>query len=765
MTQLSVAVTTLVEILDQRAEQTPDRLLYRFLTDGTPATVESMTYGDLRQRALAIAVLLQELRCQDQPVLLLYPAGLDYIAAFFGCLYAGALAVPAYPPRPNRSLDRIQAIVEDTGATVALTDGDTLGKLERQLLQSPGLKALYYLNTDGLEISLASDWRPHRPRPDQLALLQYTSGSTAAPKGVMISHGNLWHNSALISRRFGNTATSRGVSWLPPYHDMGLVGGILQPLYVGAEMTLMAPVAFLQRPLHWLAAIAHYQATTSGAPNFAYDLCVRKTTPEQRQALDLSRWQLAFTGAEPIHPDTLRAFASAFAPSGFRLESFYPCYGMAETTLMVTGEVLDQAPTDLVLDAAALEGNRVVTLGQTDLSEVDLPAPSRSETPPAPRQVKLVSCGQADSPDQVWIVDPETRQPCPPDRVGEIWVRPSPSLAQGYWRHPTATQETFQAQLAEGQAGYFLRTGDLGFLRGGNLYVTGRLKDLIIIRGRNHYPQDIEATVVAAHPALTRGACAAFALHLDGPTPDRGEQLVILQELERTALRSLDGEAVLAAIRRRVAEHHDLQVGAIALVRPNAIPKTSSGKIQRHRCRADFLAGNLPVVHRWQASQTGVGSPAVTGLEPLGQPTPAAVTPTASPPAAPGPQAPLSRSALIAWMVEWLAQTLKQPTTTIDVQRPLAEYGLDSIAAVELAEALQSTLGVPLSPTLAYEYPTIAALSAYLTADPVALPVAPTASGLHPLQDGEVDQLLEQLAHLSGTELAALLGTPSIEWN
>jgi acyl-CoA synthetase (AMP-forming)/AMP-acid ligase II/acyl carrier protein len=761
MTELSLAAATLVEVLNQRAEQTPDRLLYRFLTDGTPATAQELTYTALRQRAQAIAVLLQELRCQDQPVLLLYPAGLDYIAAFFGCLYAGALAVPAYPPRPNRSLDRIEAIVEDTGATVALTDGDTLEKMERQLLQAPGLKALYCLNTDGLDTSLASAWRPHHPAPDHLALLQYTSGSTAAPKGVMISHGNLLHNSQLISRCFGNTAASRGVSWLPPYHDMGLVGGVLQPLYVGAEMTLMAPVTFLQRPLHWLAAIAHYQATTSGGPNFAYDLCVRKTTAEQRQTLDLSSWQLAFTGAEPIHPDTLHAFASAFAPSGFRLESFYPCYGMAETTLMITGEVLGQAPTHLVLDAAALERNQVVaTPGQG--VELDPTPPSTSEPPPHPRQVKLVSCGQPAIPDQVWIVDPETHRPCPPDRVGEIWVQPSASLAQGYWRRPTATQETFEAQLAEGKAGPFLRTGDLGFLRGGNLYVTGRLKDLIIIRGRNHYPQDLEATVAGAHPALTSGACAAFALSLEEPALERGEQLVIVQELGRSALRSLDPEAVFAAIRRQVAEQHDVQVGAIALLRPNAIPKTSSGKIQRHRCRADFLAGDLAVVHSWRASQVAVSPPGPIIPE---APAPVAVATTAQPSLAPESQPRLSRQALMAWMVNWLAQTLKQPTTAIDVQRPLAEYGLDSITAVELAEALQSTLGVPLSPTLAYEYPTIAALSTYLSADPVPPLVAASATAAQPLEDGEVEQLLEQLAHLSGVELQALLGTPSIEWN
>jgi acyl-CoA synthetase (AMP-forming)/AMP-acid ligase II len=269
-------------------------------------------------------VLLQELNCHNQPVLLLYPAGLDYIAAFFGCLYAGAIAVPAYPPRPNRSLDRIQAMVQDAGATVALTDNATLQKLERRLAETPQLRSLYCLSTDGLQPDLAQQWQPPAIQAHTLALLQYTSGSTALPKGVMISHDNLLHNSELIGHCFGNTAASRGVSWLPPYHDMGLVGGILQPLYVGAEMTLMAPVSFLQRPVRWLEAISHYRATTSGGPNFAYDLCVRKTTPEQRRALDLSPWQLAFSGAEPVQQATLAQFAAAFAPAAFGPRPFIP---------------------------------------------------------------------------------------------------------------------------------------------------------------------------------------------------------------------------------------------------------------------------------------------------------------------------------------------------------------------------------------------------------------------------------------------------------
>ncbi|MFZ4641101.1 MAG: AMP-binding protein [Nodosilinea sp.] len=766
---------TLVDLLNWRTDQSPHRLIYRFLPEGTPSCEQTLTYLDLHQQAQAIAVLLQDLGCQQEPVLLLYSPGLSYITAFFGCLYAGAIAVPAYPPRPNRSLHRIEAIVADTGARVALTDGSSFPKLQNQLAQSPLLKPLYCLNTDGVQAKLAENWHAPPLQAETLALLQYTSGSTASPKGVMISHGNLLHNSDLISRCFGNTTASRGVSWLPPYHDMGLVGGILQPLYVGAEMTLMSPVSFLQRPARWLEAIAHYRATTSGAPNFAYDLCIRKTTPEQRQAIDLSSWELAFTGAEPIHQDTLIAFASAFAPSGFRLQCFYPCYGMAETTLIVTGDSQGQEPTHLVLEAAGLEQNQVIVLNPDEVADAQqLADPNLTPASPA-RHVKVVSCGQPAIADQVCIVDPETHQVCSPSRVGEIWVRPSPSIAQGYWRRQSATQESFQAVLAESQVGPFLRTGDLGFLHQGNLYVTGRLKDLIIIRGRNHYPQDIEATVAQAHPALNQGACAAFALTLDN-----SEQLVIMQELERTALRSLDAEAVLTAIRRQVAEQHDVQIGAIALLRPNAIAKTSSGKIQRHQCRADFLAGKLDVVHRWQASDAGSTVATLEfGTAPVGLtsaqalPKPDRVSPT--PGGATGstlPQVGLadhqtrsSRQALMGWMVDWLAQTLKLPTTAIDVQRPLAEYGLDSITAVELAESLQSSLGVPLSPTLAYEYPTIEALSTYLVAAQAQPVGSPLGSFTEPLRDEQVEELVDQLAQLSGAEIQALLGTPSIQWN
>jgi acyl-CoA synthetase (AMP-forming)/AMP-acid ligase II/acyl carrier protein len=704
-------------------------------------------------------------------VLLLYPAGLDYIAAFFGCLYAGAVAVPAYPPRPNRSLDRIQAMIADAQARVALVDSGTQDKLERRLAASPALKALYWLNTDGVQPDLAQQWHPPALGSDTLALLQYTSGSTALPKGVMISHGNLLHNSELIRQCFQTTASSRGVSWLPPYHDMGLVGGILQPLYVGAETTLMPPVTFLQRPLRWLEAIAHYRATTSGGPNFAYDLCLNKATPDQIQALDLSCWTLAFTGAEPIHQSTLDRFAATFARSGFQAPVFYPCYGMAETTLIITGKAPGQAPKSLTVEAADLQ-----------LNQVTLAAPGAGDHPDGGQDQPetwrtLVGCGRAAVANQVLIVDPETQLPCPGTGIGEIWVRWSPSVAQGYWQRPEATAYSFQATLAEGGEGPFLRTGDLGFFHGDELYVTGRLKDLIIIRGRNHYPQDIEATVEQAHPALRQGAGAAFAI-----TQGATEQLVIVQELERSALRTVDTDAVVAAIRGAVAQHHELQLGAIGLLKTNAMPKTSSGKIQRHLCRAKFLDGQLNLVHSWWAEASPALGTNGVAIDPQETNPEALLIEAESASPAPGqplvfelptadansiqPGALATPKAIEQWMVNWLATALKVPLASLDVRQPFAEHGLDSLTTVELAEALELALGVSLSPTLAYEYPTIEALSRYLAA---AQPdQGPQVDPAHPgktREDAAVAQLVRELELLSHDEIQALLGTESIEWS
>jgi acyl-CoA synthetase (AMP-forming)/AMP-acid ligase II len=608
---------TLTELLRWRALEHPERLAYTFLQDGETAEV-SLTYGELDRQARTIGAHLQQLGAVGERVLLLYPAGLEYIAAFFGCLYAGAVAVPAYPPRFNHSMERLQAIVADAQATVALTTATFWSKLEK----TPDLLPLRWVTTNQTADGMAEAWREPTIDTHTLAFLQYTSGSTGTPKGVMLSHGNLLYNLQMIQRAFRLTEQSIGVGWLPLYHDMGLIGTILQPLYVGIPCILMSPMAFLQRPVRWLQAISRYKATVSGGPNFAYDLCVRKITPAQRATLDLRSWELAFSGAEPIRQDTLERFAAAFAPCGFRRQAFYPCYGLAEATLIVSGGEKADGPVVHAVQKAALEQRQAV------------PATAAEEVQ------TFVSCGQTLLEQRIVIADPESCMQCEPGRVGEIWLT-GPSVAQGYWHRPAETAQTFRAYLADTGEGPFLRTGDLGFMHQGELFVTGRLKDVIIIRGSNHYPQDIEWTVERSHPSLRPGCGAAFAVERDGE-----ERLVVVQEVERRhqpplrrlperrevdvepgfdaeCPQPLDIDAIIGNIRQAVAEQHGVQAYTVLLLRAGSIPKTSSGKLQRYACRAGFLTDSLEVVGKWHtghAPAPGIVRPLQRGYGRLAKP-------------------------------------------------------------------------------------------------------------------------------------------------
>ena len=566
--------SNLVELLRFRAQYQPDKTAYIFLQDGETAS-SKLTYQELDYQARAIASRLQSLYTKGSRALLLYQPGLDFIAAFFGCLYAGVVAVPAYPPRHNQNISRLQAIVTDAKAMVALTTASLLNDTESRFAQNAEFNKLHWIATDRIASTWVESWQETQLSSHTLAFLQYTSGSTGTPKGVMVNHGNLMHNSASIQKCFADTPDSQGLSWLPPYHDMGLIGGILQPMYIGVPMILMSPVEFIQKPFRWLQAISHFKATTSGGPNFAYDLCIRKITPKQRATLDLSSWEVAFTGAEPIRPQTLEQFARTFADCGFRREAFLPCYGMAETTLIVSGSVKTQAPTVCSVDVTALEQNRVVTVN-SDRNE------SRT----------VISCGQGID-QKVLIVDPESLTQCPANKVGEIWISGA-NVAQGYWNRPEETNQTFHAYLADTGEGPFLRTGDLGFLHDGEIFITGRIKDVIIIRGQNHYPQDIELTVEKSHPALRKNCGAAFAVEVKNT-----EQLAIVQEVERNYLRKLNIKEVVDSIKQAVAAEHGLQVYATVLIKTGSIPKTSSGKIQRHACRSGFLTGSLNVVGDW----------------------------------------------------------------------------------------------------------------------------------------------------------------------
>ena len=582
-----IKAATLVDILRERAEEKPYQTVYNYLIDGE--TVEkSLTYEQLEQKAKAIAAYLQSICSPQDRVLLLYPSSLDYITAFFGCLYAGVIAIPAYPPRPNRSLNRIQNILGNAETNLALTNTDTLQSLERQLEKTPELKNLHWITSNTISPKLAQNWSEPIISEDSIAFLQYTSGSTAEPKGVKIAYKNLLHNMEAIHRCFRHSPQSKGVIWLPPYHDMGLIGGILQPLYGDFPVTLMSPLMFLQNPLRWLKAISRYGATTSGGPNFAYDLCVRKFKPEQSIDLDLSSWQVAFNGAEPINHETLNKFAETFAPYGFEYSAFYPCYGMAEATLIISGGSENAAVVTKKVKGKALEQNKIAIADTSD-----------------PQARTLVSCGGSLFDQKVVIANPETMVRCQPGEVGEIWVSGS-SIAQGYWRQPQITEETFNAYLKDTQEGAFLRTGDLGFLDRGELFFTGRLKDMIVIKGRNHYPQDIEKTVEATNSWIRPSCVASFSVEVQGE-----EKLVVLAEVERrywssnrsskTAAANGNGvthemisvEDLTKSIRRQISQNHDLQTHSILLLKPGSLPKTSSGKIQRHACRADFLAQKM----------------------------------------------------------------------------------------------------------------------------------------------------------------------------
>ncbi|RKG66806.1 amino acid adenylation domain-containing protein, partial [Corallococcus exercitus] len=695
--------------------------LYTFLgeSDGEE-TVWSA--ADLDVRARRIATALRERGAVGERVLLLYPPGLDYVAGFFGCLYAGAVAVPAYPPDPmrlERTLPRLRAIIQDARASVVLTTSGILDLSDFVFEQAPDFRALHWMATDALPEGGERDWvAPEGVGAESLAFLQYTSGSTGTPKGVMLTHGNLLHNLSLIHGAFQARADSVGVIWLPPYHDMGLIGGILEPLHGGFPVALMSPMAFLKRPMAWLEAVSRFGGTISGGPNFAFDLCVRKSTPEQRQALDLSRWEVAFCGAEPIRPETLERFVEAFGPSGFRREAFYPCYGLAEGTLIVSGGEKSAPPVSVTISGGALERHRADEVGAAE-----------------PGARTLVGCGRTLAEQRIAIVDPETLERRASGEVGEVWVS-GPSVAQGYWGREDATRETFQARIAREGSGPYLRTGDLGFLRpDGELYVTGRRKDLIILRGRNHYPQDLEATVEAAHPALRPGGGAVFAVEVAGE-----ERAVVVQELDVRRLGDLRkqlevADAAVGAIRQRLAESHEVQAHAVVLIEPGSLPKTSSGKVQRHACRTAFLTGTLQEVMAWReelpggpgssseaplpsgssmasgiAGSAAVQAPGASGLSGVGSGAREAVPGQDAVALAAKPDA----EALVAWLRDIVARHVRMRREEIDVEAPVTRYGLDSLGAVELAHEVGTGTGLTVPMEWLLQGPSITSLARQL---------------------------------------------------
>ena len=631
---------TYVDVLLRQAVERKAKTALRFLADGGAAET-SVTYAELDARARAIAVVLQRRVTRGERVLVLYPPGVEYVAALFGCLYAGAVPVPAYPPRHARRWSRVVDLAADCGASAAVSNEAIAGQA-----RTAGLaEVCSWISTAAVDLEGGAQWRPPEARDDDVALLQYTSGSTSAPKGVVISHANLLANARAIAEAADAGSDDVLVTWLPPYHDMGLIGCLLQAVYLGQETVAMSPLAFLRSPLRWLQAISRYRGTRSAAPNFAYDLCVRRVTEEQRKTLDLSTWRTAFCGAERVRPETLDRFAAAFEVSGFRRSAFAPCYGLAEATLCVS-----MAPPDRGL--------------------VELPAEGDPSAGPARR---LASCGHVVHGTEVRIVDPATRLPILAG-TGEVWVR-GPQVALGYWNKPDLTAQTFAAEI-EGEPGpTYLRTGDLGFLDRGELTIVSRIKDLVILLGRNHYPEDIERTAERADPALRATCGAAFSVDDGGE-----ERLVLVYEIE-TPVSPAEIEAIAARVRDAVAEEHELRVHTLAIVSSGQVPKTSSGKVQRGLCCEAFLEGKLR-----ERGRSTLATDAVAAL----------------------PDA--ARDVAQAEIAAAMASVLE--VARVEADESFFALGGHSLLATQLASRLRESLGLELPVRAVFEAPTPALLAA-----------------------------------------------------
>nr|VFK64743.1 MAG: Acyl transferase domain-containing protein [Candidatus Kentron sp. UNK]VFK71219.1 MAG: Acyl transferase domain-containing protein [Candidatus Kentron sp. UNK] len=703
--------STLVELLRHRAQVQPDKTAYTFLKDGEIEEA-SVTYAQLDRRARAIAAQLQSISAPGERALLLYHAGLEFIAAFFGCLYAGVVAVPTYPPKRNRADPRFQVIAEDAQASAVLTTGEILSDLDTRLKETPGLRKLRWLVTDDLDMEAASGWRMPDIGADTLAFLQYTSGSTSTPKGVMVSHGNLIHNEKMIEQGFGHGERSIFLGWVPLFHDMGLVGNVLQPLYLGISCILMSPVAFLQKPFRWLQAISRYKATTSGGPNFAYEQCVEKTTAEQRATLDLSHWRNAFNGSEPIRAETLARFAAAFEVCGFRRDAFITCYGMAETTLLVSGGSPAEPPVIFRAAKTHLQQNRVVT------------AEDEKETQ------HIVGCGAPWPEVRMLIVDPETSLPCPDQQVGEIWVA-GQDVTQGYWNRPEETEQTFRAHLAdtgEGSCdGLFLRTGDLGFMKDGELFITGRLKDLIIIHGQNHYPQDMELTVERTVDFVKPNGCAATSITVEGE-----ERLVMVMEASRELTRKIKAVlkqqapstkehseqsakareeldrtvgSIAARARAAVAREHEISLYALAFVEPREFPRTSSGKLQRRACRALFLENKGKALFFWhEYDETG------EAIEAIADDNLSVLTCIRER----DPSLDRTRQLIHDCLVAYLRQVEHLGVDRIDYDRSFMSLGIDFPGVATIREELERTFETKLSLDTIHEFDTVDKLAAHI---------------------------------------------------
>ena len=708
------SANSMVEIVTSNWQTSPNKTVFTFLKDGEQPT-DTLTNEELYYSALAVAKSLHQAGLQPgDRALLLYPAGLDFIRAFIGCLFAGVIAVPAVPPKKNRPLTRMLGIIANADPKIILTQGRLTQELATTFSQTPA-ESIPLIDTSLIASGTPTDFTAPTIHPESLAFLQYTSGSTGSPKGVMVSHKNIVTNEQQIRLGFGLNDDSRVLTWLPAHHDMGLIGGILQPIFSNISCHVMAPAAFVQKPIRWLRAISQFNITTTGGPNFGYDLCIKYITEQDKQALDLSRWICAFSGAEKVRADTLKAFSRAFESVGFREKSFFPCYGMAETTLFVSGGSLTAPPI-----VTSVEKSKLVN--GADVSKIT-----------HDQLVDVVGCGKALMGESILIVDPDSQTVCPTDTVGEIWVQ-GDNVAQGYWQNNQATQDTFKATPLPSRAshlntntnininpnpnpnpnpntninpGHYFRTGDLGFMDDQQeLFICGRLKELLIINGVKYHPQDIERTTQTAHNALTLNSGAAFAIELE---KEGREALVVINEVERWAKRELDDQAVINKIRRAISVEHELEAEIVILVKPLSVMKTSSGKVQRLAMKQAFENGELSIVAEYRRGSALKQTEPVAAdqLESANSVAPMALSSVSD--------CGWSSDQLQSWLVAKVAAEIGMAESAIDVNLPLADYGLNSVAMVRISGELEEKLQRSLPSTLLYDYSTINQLAEYLS--------------------------------------------------
>ncbi|RLU00287.1 MAG: AMP-dependent synthetase [Ketobacter sp.] len=672
----------LVQMSSHRAAERHDDRVMTFLGDsGAPEGTESFAGLDEAARKIAAGLVAKGLSGRN--LMLLYTPGLDYIRAFFGCMYAGCVPVPAYPPMGARDIDRLKRVVQDCDAGAILSSSMLLPMIEAWVANSNNGINLPCVATDALASTQdIAGFEAHDAEPGDVAFLQYTSGSTGHPKGVMVSHANLIANFQQIIWTFAHTSELEKVApeykmviWLPPFHDMGLIGGVLTPVYAGINVTLMSPLTFLKNPYVWLKAITDVGAKVSGGPNFSYQYCVRKIKDEQLADLDLSTWRAAFNGAEPIQADSLKAFADKFGACGFDASAFLPCYGLAEATLFVAGTPAERGA--LVVDADLDQ------LGKGALKPAD-----KAKTDTAP----LVSSGVLAIETDVRIVDPKTQQECADGSVGEIWVN-SPAVAQGYWNKPSFSDSVFRATIKGDSSGTtYMRTGDLGLLHDGELFVTGRIKELIIVAGRNHYPQDIEFSLQSSNPTFRKGCGAAFAVTEQGK-----EHLVILQEVATAAADQTDFQQLALAASRAVATRHGITPKSIVMIAPGTLPKTSSGKIQRSEAKKLYELGNFAPLHSWENKGSASARKAKTETE----------------------DRPFTdwQSELYFEMQSWVSDKLNVEPHHIDLDVTFSELGVDSIEAIDLVDRLQDRIERTIPATELMRYPTVKALIDHFAAE------------------------------------------------